>query len=255
MTEPRLISADTEMVIGGEKLKLKLVVPQDEVPPESLLPILHELSNQIVGGLERKVDRNEGVEISCRKGCGACCRQHVPISPAEARLLSALIENMPDERRIRIKKRFKQAALRLQDSGLLQRAMYHNRLSEEETSAMVRDYFFLGIACPFLEDESCSIHPDRPLICREYLVISSPEHCATLDEDKIQRLDLPVSVSETFSTMDGVSKKGANPYLPLIMALEWVQRFPDEAEFRPGTEWVQKFFAALSGAEIPEPEA
>jgi Fe-S-cluster containining protein len=32
--------------------------------------------------------------------------------------------------------------------------------------------------CPFLEDESCSIHPDRPLVCREYLVTSPAELCA-----------------------------------------------------------------------------
>ncbi|HEY5241787.1 MAG TPA: YkgJ family cysteine cluster protein [Polyangiaceae bacterium] len=30
------------------------------------------------------------------------------------------------------------------------------------------------VSCPFLEEESCSIHPDRPPICREYLVTSSP---------------------------------------------------------------------------------
>jgi hypothetical protein len=33
-------------------------------------------------------------------------------------------------------------------------------------------YFLQGVACPFLEAESCGIHPDRPLACREYLVTS-----------------------------------------------------------------------------------
>ena len=57
MNDNRMISANVELGIGGDKLKLKLVVPQDEVPPEALLPSLHELANQVVAGVERKVDR------------------------------------------------------------------------------------------------------------------------------------------------------------------------------------------------------
>ena len=250
--EPRTLRATTELRIGGNLLKLKLVVPADEVPPESLLPTLQELSSLIVDGVEQKVHK-QGVKISCKKGCGACCRQHVPISPAEARLMTAIVENMPDPGRSEIKKRFVQALQRLRESGIMDQAMNYHRLSEKETGAMVKDYFELGIACPFLQDESCSIHPFRPLICREYLVISSPSHCAKLEEEQIKRLKLPVSVADTFSGMDGVRKKGENKYIPLLMALEWTEKHADDCEYRPGPKWVQEFFADLSGSEIPEP--
>jgi len=251
--ETQTLSATTELRIGGNKLKLKLVVPASDVPPESLLPTLHELSNLIVGGVEQKVQR-QGVEISCKKGCGACCRQHVPISPAEARLMTSIVENMPDPARSEIEMHFEQAAQQLRESGLMDQAMNYHRLSKEETGAMVKDYFELGIACPFLQDESCSVHPFRPLICREYLVISSPSHCATLDEEHIKRLQLPVSVADAFSGMDGMRKKGENKYIPLIMALDWTEKHPEDCEYRPGPKWVQSFFADLSGAEIPDPE-
>jgi Fe-S-cluster containining protein len=251
--EAQTISATTELRIGGNKLKLKLVVPANDVPPESLLPTLQELSNLIVEGVEQKVQK-QGVEISCKKGCGACCRQHVPISPAEARLLTAVVNNMPDPGRLEIEKRFAQAAQQLRESGIMDQAMNYHRLSEKETSAMVKDYFELGIACPFLEDESCSVHPFRPLICREYLVISSPKHCAGLDENNIQRLKFPVSVASTFAGMDGVRTEGENQYIPLIMAMEWAEEHTGEVEFRPGPKWVQAFFEDLSGSEIPEPD-
>ncbi len=254
MSDDKMI-ANVEMRIGGDKLKLKLVVPVNDVPPEALLPGLHGLANQVVEGLERKVDRIEEAEISCKKGCGACCRQYVPISPAEARYLSSMIENMPDEKKRRMKWTFREAALRLQESGLLHEAMYYSGKTEEESLKMTSDYFKLGIACPFLEDESCSIHQERPLICREYLVISPPSHCASLDKNHIKRLELPVSVSEVFSSMDGVGKKGSNTYLPLIMALEWVDRYPDDAEYRPGPAWVKAFFEGLTGADIPDPDS
>jgi len=255
MSERKMISANVEIGVGGEKLKLKLVVPAEEIPPEAMLPGLHQLANQVVGSVERKVDRIDGVEISCRKGCGACCRQLVPISPPEARLLHLIVESLPREARVAMKRRFKDAALKLQDSGLLDKTMNYSTLTEEETLGLIREYFQLGIACPFLEDESCSIHAHRPLICREYLVISPAKHCADLDQNKIQRLDIPVSIAENYGAMDGVGKKGFDRYLPLIMALEWVERFPDDASFRPGPEWVKEFFEGMSKSNIPDPDS
>lgn len=250
--QPEAVTATAELRIGGQKLKLKLVVPADEVPPETLLPTLHELSNRVVEGVEEKVKKN-GLQVSCRKGCGACCRQPVPISPAEARLLAGIVENLPEEARTVIRERFDDAVRRLDESGLRERATHYHRLSNDEVQAMVYEYFRLGIPCPFLEDESCSIYPFRPLVCREYLVISPAEHCATLAEDQIQRLQFPVSVAAAFAGMEGVAEPGQNIYLPLILALEWSEANAGNVKRRPGPSWVQSFFQDLSGARIPDP--
>jgi Fe-S-cluster containining protein len=252
-TTPDTICASAELLVGGYKLNLELVVPTKEVPPESLMPTLRDLCNQVAEGVEQIAQEN-GLEISCKKGCGACCRQYVPISPAEARLMVGLVEDMPEPRRLAVKKHFEEAVQRFKQSEVLETAMNYNRLPEAERMKMVKDYFQLGIACPFLVNESCSIYTDRPLICREYLVISPPEYCATLDGDHIERLKLPVSVAETFSNMEGARRKGANPCIPLIMALEWTQDHPDDSEYLPGPKWVQYIFEDLSGTKIPDPE-
>lgn len=249
----KTLEASTELRIGDRKIRMKLVVPADEVPPETLLPTLHQLSEHVVEGVEERVRGQGGDGISCRMGCGACCRQHVPVSPAEARLVHAIVENMPEEGRAQVRRRFDQAAGRLRESGLLDRALNYHRLPPEETKAMVLDYFRLGIPCPFLEDESCTIHPFRPLICREYLVVSPPEYCASLDGEGIRRLKFPVSVASAFAEMDGVSERGENHYIPLVMALEWVEAHEAPVELRPGPEWVQAFFEELSGARLPDP--
>ena len=136
----------------------------------------------------------------------------------------------------------------------MDQTMNYHRLAPDQTISMVSEYFKLGIACPFLDDESCSIHPFRPLICREYLVISSPDYCASLDKDNIRRLKYPVSVAEAFAGMDGQRTDRENPYMPLIMALRWAEENEGEVEFRPGPKWVQAFFEYLSGAAIPNPE-
>jgi len=250
---PDTLTANTELVIGNQKLKLKLVVPAAEVPPESLLPTLQQLADVVTDGVEKDI-RQKGAEISCRKGCGACCRQHVPISPAEARLLADIVENMPEPARDLMKTRFEDAARRLKESGVLDRAMNYHRLPAEEIKAMVLDYFKLGIACPFLEDEACSIHPFRPLICREYLVISPPEYCSTLDEEHLQRPQYPVSVASAFADMEGMRSQGENKYVPLVMSLEWTEQNPDERELRPGPNWIQQFFQNLSGTDLPDPD-
>jgi Fe-S-cluster containining protein len=246
------LTATAKLRIGNQKLELKLVVPADEVPAETLLPSLHQLSDRVVEGVEERVRKN-GMEISCRKGCGACCRQPVPISRAEARLLAGIVQGMPEEAQAVIRERFDSALRHLRESGLEDRAMNYHRLSENEVRSMAHDYFALGIPCPFLEDESCSIHPFRPLVCREYLVISSPDYCATLAEDRIKRLQFPVSIAGAFAGMDGTAQRGENMYLPLIMALEWAEAHSSEVELRPGPSWVKTFFQDLSGAKIPDP--
>jgi Fe-S-cluster containining protein len=251
--ELQTLTANAELVIGGNKLQLKMTVPTNPVPAEAILPTLHSLSNAIVDGVEQKVERS-GAKVSCQKGCGACCRQPVPISPPEARLLNAIIENMEEPGRSLFIERFEQAAERLRESGLMDMALNYHRLSEEETGVMVEEYFKLGIACPFLEDESCSIYEFRPLVCREYLVISDARHCATLDIPNLKRLQFPVSVSETFSEMEGIRKEGENPYAPLIMALELSEKNQQESTLLPGPNWIQNFFKDLSGREIPDPE-
>jgi len=250
----KMISASTEMMIGDYKLSLKLVVPTEEILPEALVPALRELTNQVVEDVEEGAE-SHGYPISCKKGCGACCRQYVPISPSEARLMANMVEEMPEPRRSNIKQRFADAVQQFMTSEVVDRAMNYSGLAEDERRGMVRDYFQLGIACPFLEDESCSIHPQRPLICREYLVTSSPEHCASLDRGKIMRLKLPVSVAETFSSMEGVRRVGKDPCFPLILALEWAANDPNQPVLFPGPKWVQYFFEDLSGKKIPEPDS
>lgn len=250
---PRSLTANVKLALGTQELDLKLIVPDEDVPPETLLPALQTLANTLIDGVEQDA-ASHGVEISCKKGCGACCRQHVPVSQAEARMLAQVVEDMPEPRRSEVKARFETALERLRESGLFERAVHFQNMGTEERIAMVREYFNLGIACPFLEQESCSIYADRPLICREYVVVSSPRHCATLDGDKIMRLPLPASIFSTFSKMDGVNRKGDNPYMPLITALEWVEDHGPDCETRPGPKWIQQFFENLSGADIPDPD-
>lgn len=162
----------------------------------------------------------------------------------EARALAALIERMPEGRRARVRERFAESEARLRDSGIWERLRNRVLMERSAHEALVTKYFSLGIPCPFLEDESCSIHPDRPLICREYLVISPATHCAKLDTGRIKRLPAAPS-SRALLAMEAGGDPGKYDVISLVVLLDWLGRHPEEPELRPAEDWIGKFGHAM----------
>ncbi|MFO0959213.1 MAG: YkgJ family cysteine cluster protein [Isosphaeraceae bacterium] len=223
-----------------------------------MLPALGRSLTGAIVGCSVARDAAEGHAVSCRKGCGACCRQLVPLAEPEARQIRDLVEAMPEPRRSEIRARFEDARRRLEASGEVGEKLLHpGRFSDDELRA--RDlglaYFRLGIPCPFLEEESCSIHPDRPMACREYLVTSPAEFCADPSAETVRVVQLPAKVS-TAVTLIGVEPDGSRRFtrwVPLILAPGWADGHPDDLPPRPGPEWVRELIARLTGKEVPPP--
>ncbi|CAN5820961.1 hypothetical protein BH11PSE3_BH11PSE3_35840 [soil metagenome] len=219
--------------MGGFRIVHPITVPVDPVPASELMPALQELVNAVVTAAEA------GQAISCRKGCGACCRQLVPVSRTEGERLLALVEAMPAERRERLETRFAAAEARIDAAGLGPRGRAQR--SDRELSVA---YFALGVPCPFLEEESCSIHPDRPLVCREYLVTSPAELCAGPRQEGVT----PVAVPKVSVGARGLQDT-KDEWFPLARLLAWGRTRPRKGEKRPGPEWVQRFLEGLGGRQ------
>src|SRR5262249_28215730 len=77
--------AFVELKIEGQPKRIEFEMPEGEVRPAELLPVLRQFSNVMVEAAEAAATE----PISCTKGCGACCRQLVPIREMEARRLAA----------------------------------------------------------------------------------------------------------------------------------------------------------------------
>jgi Fe-S-cluster containining protein len=179
----------------------------------------------------------------------------VPISEVEARRLGELVEEMPEPRRTEIRARFAEARRRLDEAGLLENLLHPEQLKEGEGRPLGLKYFFQGIACPFLEEESCSIYHDRPIACREYLVTSPAENCARPSAETVQCVKLPLKVSNALTHLDRVAP-GARfiRWVPLILAPEWAATHPEEPLLRSGPEWLRDFFEHLTGKKSsPQP--
>lgn len=116
-------------------------------------------------------------DVSCGPRCGACCRQAVPVTAAELRAVRTWLDALPDDERRAHEDRIAATKARLDAAD-----------AEVLGTTDERAYSALGIPCPFLVDESCSIYPARPLACREYVVTSDPAHCATRADGQVVRI-------------------------------------------------------------------
>jgi len=82
-------------------------------------------------------------------------------------------------------------------------------------------YFRLRHPCPFLEDGSCGIYADRPLICREYAVTTPAELCEKLDVTSLQMVVPPVRLSRGLAEITAIVEKKPAVEIPLFAALAW----------------------------------
>lgn len=248
---PETVSADVDLRIAGARVQLSLTVPTASAPPGVLLPVFQSLSAALEADVASSLE-GQGKRISCRAGCGACCRQLVPIARVEARRLAELVASFPEPRQSAVRARFAAAIRRLDEAGLLDALRQPEHIPHGQKVSVGLAYFALGIACPFLEEESCSIHENRPLICREFLVTSPPEHCADPAGKRVEGVKLPLHLSNVLARFAEPGAPGLVPRVVLPLALEWAEAHPDDSPTRPGPEWVERLFAMLSGRDLPD---
>lgn len=227
-------TATLRLTLGDLRIAHPVTVPSGRVAAVEVVPALQGLVNAVVEAAEAASAKG-GAAISCRKGCGACCRQLVPVSRTEGERLLALVRSLPPERRERLTARFAAAETTIESAGLAERAGRSDR-------ALSQAYFALGLPCPFLEDESCSIHPDRPLVCREYLVTSPAELCAGPAQEGVT----PVAVPKVSMAARGLQDEGED-WFPLALLMKWARTRPRSDKRRTGPEWVQRFLGAFKG--------
>lgn len=225
---PRSLHIDLQAHLG--RITANLPLPPGDIRLSELAWMAMPLLERLVD-LSVKDDAKQGRKVSCSKGCGACCRQAVPISPPEAWMLADLVASMPPARRQVILERFQQATQKLAAAGFGNRSL-DGGAATEDFMALGLDYFRLGIPCPFLEDESCSIHPWRPSACREYLVSSPAENCARVGEVQVQGVQMYNSLTEPLAQVAALFLDNEPERLPMTLALEWALEHKEEGRRR-----------------------
>ncbi len=235
----------------GRPIEMEMIVPAKPVKARRMLPVFQAMANSFVN-LSVQAATEAGREISCKKGCGACCRQAVPLAEIEVYQIAELVENMPEPRRALIKQRFEEGCRRFHENGWFERLDNFAKLSREERGQVIIEYFYEGVACPFLENESCSIHATRPLSCREYLVTNPAENCSRPTNETISKVTMPIKPSTTLREIGRSDYPLKINFIPMIRALERAAAFPEKFQEKTGQQWMADFFSVLTEGKIPD---
>lgn len=127
---------------------------------------------------------------------------------------------MPEPRRSEVKERFDKALAHFTEIGWIKRFESCADYSEEERQEAFLDYFREDIPCPFLVVNSCLIHQERPMVCREYLVTNPPENCSKPTAESIDMIKIPIAPSKKiFKLGQKKTQRGLN-IIPLFISLE-----------------------------------
>ncbi len=209
--------------------------------PERLVVLAFKMlaiSSEVADMAARSAEKL-GLEVSCNKGCGACCRQLVPLSPPEAAMIFEFVASMPESQKSEVLTRFSVSIRHLKERGLLEELdrLQNPSMSDDDYDAITREYFLAQVPCPFLTDECCGIHEVRPSMCREYLVNSRAENCKDPGSGRVTRLPISLRLSEALArTWASVTKEHVQ-VVPLILALEWTKE--NESARTTGADSVQ----------------
>jgi Fe-S-cluster containining protein len=246
--DEQIAEFNLNLSFGESRRPVAVRASMEPIDQTELLPILQQFDNEVVTLAEEESAR-KGKTISCCAGCGACCRQLVPVAAAEARRLSALVASMEEPRRTTITKRFTDAVETYEQAGLLDQMAEADRIPDESARGEFgMAVFRVGVPCPFLENESCGIYPDRPLACREFLVTSPAENCRNPGPDNIERVPLPAAISETLYRFSTSGERQDARWMPLVLSLRYAEGAAKTEPLpkQPGGEFVQKFLGQLA---------
>jgi Fe-S-cluster containining protein len=255
-TAHETVSVDFTVGIGDESFKATAVVPAGECNLTQILPVIQALDDSFIAGVTAQTSA-AGLHVSCKAGCGACCRQMVPLSIFEAEALTDWIRSLPEERQQELAQRFHQALLKLKAGGLIERMVTEDWLAETDSARQLAlDYFYQGVACPFLEDESCSIHSMRPLICREYLVSSPPQHCADPASMQVAPIRMPLNFSRVLNAIGAMVEDDSRGWIPLVFLFAWMKSGarPGNAISGTGPQVLYEFVNCMSEAKTQKGE-
>ena len=202
-------------------------VPTGFVPITSIVPLMRRLGEE-VQALEVTRLAEQGRVPSCKKGCAACCRMLVPLSAPEAFAVRDWVRSRPVEQQGRIIERFAETKVRLLSSRIWQQLSELCEASDHPGDAALdevnRRYYALRLACPFLEEEACTIYDERPAACRELLVTSPADRCEDLLLNPVDTIPTPMRMSTVLGLLWQDLTSTSTRLIPLPLALDWAEK-------------------------------
>jgi Fe-S-cluster containining protein len=176
----------------------------------------------------------------------------VAVSAPEAFHLADLVAGLDPGPREEILGRFAAAHAAIEVAGLAAgfAALLDGTSTTEGRMTLASRYFLAHVDCPFLRDEACTIHPDRPLTCRDLNVTSPAEWCSTPGLGVLRRVPTPPLLSGPLARLTAKLTGRPAEFVPLLHALRYAEEHAEIAR----REWDgMELFAGLREAMRNKP--
>jgi Fe-S-cluster containining protein len=240
---------DVQLQTATGPLRGRVAIDAGPMRLADLVPQAAELADLLTSRAIAR-EKREGRSISCSRGCAACCRPPVPLSIPEVLFIVDLVRRLPEPRRSEVEARFRRAEAALEEAG--QAPIWIGPAYDQDAAlASIADYLRLGIACPFLEAESCGIYAARPTRCREFLVTTPAAWCSTPEENPVRAVPTD-PMSAPLARLTARLTGSPIRLIPLTLALRWAEEHADLGErVWPGPQLFEAFLRELAREADP----
>ena len=203
---PNAGTINLDLDILDEHLHFRIGVGDERVALADIVPLAHRISARIADVVIAR-DRRQRSDIACRKGCSYCCQSHlVPLAVPEAFRLTEYIYSRPRDLRDSMLRMCLLAARDILNEEppefIVPRAETDLNDSSSFLSDLSKWYVGLGVSCPFLSENICTIYENRPSACRDHFVHGGGTSCADTDV-VIEPVKMPVPMVEVLGQLAG----------------------------------------------------
>jgi len=232
---PETVSVEFSLGVAEGVITATAIVPAGHTTLTQILPVLQALDDSIIHSVAA-ANEEAGNPVSCKAGCGACCRQLVPISIFEAEALADWIHSQPETAQQQLANRFHQTLLALSASGILDRLVNMGqedwRNDTEVNQQMCIDYLYQRIPCP-------------------YLVTSPAANCSDPGVLKISPVRLPVKLFPALNQIGAELEHDVRGWIPLVFLFAWMKSgaHPGDAISGTGPAVLYEFVKCMSEAK------
>jgi Fe-S-cluster containining protein len=193
---------------------IDITIPDKLVRIAEIVPFVHFIADQIV---KTAIDHSL-LPVTCEKGCGVCCNQLVPLSIPELFFIVEQLRVMPSQERFPILSRFDVIEKQLITSNFIETLRTIDQTRNDRTIA--EHYFHLNFQCPFLKEQACTIHPWRPVVCREFNSLSDPKLCFDPFSYKISSISYIQRPSSILAKLFSIITDTAPTLIPMPLLFE-----------------------------------
>ena len=168
---------DLKLEIHKEIVTAKIAVKDCPARLADIVPMARMLSAKINQAVYKHAIYN-GLSIPCRQECANCCYLLIILSVPEALRLAEELMLMPLSKYEDLKRHWDSTGNHIREK--LPKNLFprnSNYIAYPNLKIFSNWYTKQRKACAFLQDNMCSIYEQRPLVCRDFMVMGSSSQC------------------------------------------------------------------------------